>query len=599
MILNPELLLLVSYFMPPPSVDYSSINQEVMTVNLFNAAFYQSVNPDLAVAGLTTQEQLFEHFQAFGLREGRAFLPLVDLNFYRENNADLAAFDNQQLFEHLQTHGIAEGRTFSRWINLSFYRENNRDLANFNNQQLFEHLQTNGIGEGRRFSEVVDLGFYLQNNSDVEQAFGGDRILALQHLNAVGFREGRNFSPTFKFDTTFNNFISADSTNVIIDWNRTLLNAIQTSRASGGMSTRNMAMVHTAMYDAVNAIAKSFPVYRVEVEAPDFASPEAAAAAAAHRVLVNLYPQQTATFDTALASSLAEVPDGKSENDGVNLGQFVADQILAWRRTDGSNIQVPYFPQPNPGSWVPTPPNFAPATTPQWANVTPFAINSTSQFRQPGPKVLSTAEYAEEFNLVKELGSRNSPTRTAEQTEIARFWAGSPNALTPPTFWNKISQEMSLRHGGSLIEDVRLFALLNVALADTSIATWDTKYAYNSWRPITAIRQADTDNNSLTETDPNWEPLLGSPAFPAYVSGHSAQSGTAEIILSSVFGNDVAFSAGALDNPDIVRSYSSFSQAAEETSISRLYGGIHFPSDNIDGLVLGRSVANYVLENFF
>lgn len=569
-----------------------------MTPKIFDAAFYQAVHSDLPAAGLTTENQLFEHLQKFGLKEGRQFLPLVDLNFYRENNSDLASFSNEQLFEHLQTHGIAEGRVFSRLVNLNFYRENNRDLASFNNEQLFEHLQTRGLVEGRRFSEVVDLDFYLQNNADVNQTYGGDRSIALSHLNVLGLTERRQFSPTFQFDPAFKNFVSADATNVVIDWNQTLLNAMRVERTSGGMATRNMAMVHTAIYDAVNAIAKTFSPYRVDTEAPAFASPEAAAAAAAHRVLVNAYPQQKASLDAALASSLAQVPDGKSESDGVALGQFVADRIIEWRSTDGSNIQVPYTPQSNPGSWVPTPPNFAPATTPQWADVTPFGIRSTSQFRLTGPKLLNSAEYAAEFNLVKELGSKNSATRTAEQTEIARFWAGSPNAFTPPTFWNQIAQEMSLRHGNSLLEDARMFALLNIALADTSIASWDTKYAYNSWRPITAIRQADTDNNPLTETDPNWEPLLGTPAFPGYVSGHSAQSGAAEIVLSSIFGNDVSFTANALDNPNISRSYDSFSQAAEETSISRLYAGVHFSSDNTDGLLLGRSVANYIVENF-
>lgn len=230
--------------------------------------------------------------------------------------------------------------------------------------------------------------------------------------------------------------------------------------------------------------------------------------------MVNLYPAQTATFDTQLALSLAEVADGQSENDGVALGQYVADQILAWRSTDGSSNVVSYTPGSEPGDWQPTPPGFVPGLLPQWPDVTPFAIASGDQFRPGGPPALDSAEYATELNQVKELGSINSTTRTADQTEIARFWADGAGTFTPPGHWNQIAELVALAQGNTLSENARLFALLNIAEADAAIVAWDAKYEYDFWRPVTAIRQADTDGNPDTIGDPNWEPLLVTPPFP-------------------------------------------------------------------------------------
>lgn len=570
-----------------------------MSVNLFDADFYQTNNPDLPAAGLKTEKKLFSHLQKHGLSEGRSFSPLINLNYYKQNNADLAEFDSNQLLAHLQKHGVAEGRPCSPIVDLNFYRANYSDLANLNNQELFEHLRIHGIAEGRKFSQYVDIDYYLANNSDVDRAFSGNRVQAFQHLQTFGFREGRQFSPNFKFDTALNSFVSADATNVVIDWNRSLLDAIKVDRTAPPAAARNMAIVHTAIYDAVNAIAKAYKPYLVQAEAPAYTSPEAAAAAAAHRTLVNLYPKQKATFDAAFASSLAQITDGKSENDGVTLGQFVADQILASRSNDGSKAQVPYTALPNAGIWQATLPSFQSALLPQWPNVTPFAMTSGSQFRPAGPPELNTAEYTAELNQVKELGKKDSLTRTPEQTEIAEFWADGAGTYTPPGHWNKISEEISLIRGNSLLEDARLFALLNIGLADAGIAAWDAKYVDNFWRPLTAIRQADIDNNPETNADPNWEPLLVTPPFPEYVSGHSTFSGAADAILTSVFAENTNFSSSnEVGEKIITRSFNSFSQAANEAGMSRIYGGIHFLSANEDGLAAGRALGNYVINNF-
>ena len=394
------------------------------------------------------------------------------------------------------------------------------------------------------------------------------------------------------------NFLPTPEGDAVLDWNQTLLNAVKQDKTAPPLASRNMAMVHAAIYGAVNAIDKTHEVYHVSADAPAGASEEAAAAAAAHRVLVNLYPQQTATFDAALQASLAEIPDGNAETDGVNLGQSVADQILQWRSADGSNATVQYTPGTNPGEWQPTPPSFAPALLPQWPNITPFAMTEGDQFRPAGPPALNSEKYSTELNLVKELGGSNSTARTAEQTEIAQFWADGSGTYTPPGHWNEIAQDVSLQQGNTLTENARLFALLNIAIADAGIIAWDAKYTYNFWRPITAIQQAESDSNPQTAGDPTWTPLLATPPFPEYVSGHSTFSGAADAILTSFFGNKINFTTESAGLPEVRRSFESFTQAADEAGMSRIYGGIHFPSANEDGLAAGRALGEYVFDNF-
>ncbi|MBW4494493.1 MAG: phosphatase PAP2 family protein [Oscillatoria princeps RMCB-10] len=393
-------------------------------------------------------------------------------------------------------------------------------------------------------------------------------------------------------------FLPTPEGDAVLDWNQTLLNAVKQDKTAPPLASRNMAMVHAAIYDAVNAIEQTGEIYRVEANAPESASAEAAAVAAAHRVLVNLYPQQTATFDTALQASLAEIPDGKAETDGVNLGKSVADQIVQWRSADGANATVQYAPGTDPGEWEPTPTGFAPALLPQWPNVTPFAMTEGDQFRPDGPPELDSDEYTAELNQVKELGGSNSTARTAEQTEIAQFWADGAGTYTPPGHWNEIAQDVSLQQGSTLAENARLFALLNIAIADAGIVAWDAKYTYDFWRPITAIQQAESDSNPQTAGDPTWTPLLATPPFPEYVSGHSTFSGAADAILTSFFGENINFTTESAGLPEVRRSFESFTQAASEAGMSRIYGGIHFPSANEDGLAAGKALGEYVFDNF-
>jgi hypothetical protein len=424
---------------------------------------------------------------------------------------------------------------------------------------------------------VAPGAYYLLANIDVDEAIAESN----ENNNLVSTR------------------VSARGTDAVLDWNATLLNAIATDKTAPPLAARNMATVHTGIYAAVYVIDQLRNDYNdyIDAIAPEGVSRKAAVAAAAHRTLVDLYPAQTPTFDTQLALSLAEIADGQFESNGVTLGQFVADLILAWRDNDGSSDAVSYTPGTEPGDWQPTPPGFAPALLPQWSNVTPFAITSGSQFRPKGPPALDSAEYAVEFNQVKQLGNLNSTTRTAEQTEIAQFWADGVGTFTPPGHWNLIAERVALAQRNTLPENARLFALLNIAEADAGIASWDAKYEYNFWRPVTAIQQADTDGNPNTAAEPNWTPLLVTPPFPEYTSGHSTFSGAADAVLTSFFG-DISFTTTSVGLPGVIRSFDSFTEAANEAGISRIYGGIHFHSANEDGLALGRALGNYVTKNF-
>jgi membrane-associated phospholipid phosphatase len=386
---------------------------------------------------------------------------------------------------------------------------------------------------------------------------------------------------------------------VVIQWNRILLDAIRVDGTAPPPAARNMAIVQLAVFDAVNAIDRAYTPYLFSKPAPPGASPEAAAAVAAHDTLSTLYPAQKATFDAALASSLAAIPDGPAEHKGVVVGKLAARAILAARADDGSGATVTYTPGTGPGVWQPTPPGYAASQFPQWPDVTPFALTSGSQFRPGPPPALTSAEYAAAFNEVKDLGGVDSTARTPEQTQIALFWADNTGTATPPGHWNMIAEQVSLDHHLSVDQNVRLFALLDVALADAGIAAWDAKYAYNFWRPVTAIRNADSDGNPATAPDPTWAPLLATPAFPSYVSGHSTFSATAAAVLAAFFGtDDVHFTTTSDALPGVTRSFDSFSAAAEEAGQSRIYGGIHYQFDNQAGLALGQELGTYVFQHF-
>lgn len=397
---------------------------------------------------------------------------------------------------------------------------------------------------------------------------------------------------------------------MVLQWNDIILQAIRTDKTAPPIAARDLAIMHLAIYDAVNSIDRTHAAYHISMAANPLVSLDAAVAAAAHRALVNLFPAQAATFDANFTTALDEVEDGVPEDSGVALGEAIADAILELRQDDGATNTVTYTPGTEPGQWRPTPrPNPSvpgtelaglPALLPQWPDLTPFAMTSGSQFRPHGIPALTSSQYAAALNEVKELGAKNSETRTDDQTNIALFWANGSGTATPPGHLNLLAQEVSELKGTNLVDNARLFALLNVALADAAIVSWDAKYATNFWRPITAIREADTDGNPATEADPTWTPLIVTPPFPTYTSGHSTFSGAATAVLADFYGsNQMTFTLPSenLAVPD--RSFTSLSQAAQESAVSRMYGGIHFNFDNNDGLITGRALGHYVSDLLF
>ena len=386
------------------------------------------------------------------------------------------------------------------------------------------------------------------------------------------------------------------SANVVLEWNQLALHAVGQARLSPVFVSRDLAITQAAVYDAVVAIDRSFEPYYAHVHASRGASLEAAAAQAAHDTLSALFPSQAATFDSALAADLVGIPPGRARQ-GTAVGSEVAQQILAWRSTDGSAAVVNYTPGTDPGDWQPTLPAFLPALAPQWPYVTPFALSSGSQFRPAPPPALDSAAYADAFNEVKSLGSATSTTRTDEQTQIAKFWNDGLGTAFAMGYWNRITQQVATEQGLSLVQDARLFALLNITEADAQIACWDAKYTYNLWRPVTAIRAADTDGNPATDPDSTWTPLLTTPNFPSYTSAHSTLSGAAAGVLTALFGDSYHFTVTADGLPGVTRSFDSFGAAAAEAGQSRIYGGIHYQFDNVAGQQLGRTVAGYVVDH--
>jgi hypothetical protein len=385
-----------------------------------------------------------------------------------------------------------------------------------------------------------------------------------------------------------------------LQFNEAVLSAIRTDRPAIGFVTRDLAIVHAAIYDAVNAIDQTSTVFHVPAEAPADASPEAAAAAAGLFTAAALFPTHLDLFQATFQSALANVPEGQAKEDGIAVGRFVAEQTLIWRVTDGANAFVPYAPGDNPGDWRPTLPAFAPAQTPQWPFVTPFALDSGSQFRPPAPPELLSAAYTATYNEVKDLGRFDSKVRTPEQTEIARFWEAKAGTPQIAGYWNVIAENVAQTQGNTLDENARLFAELNVALADDAIAFFDAKYTYNRWRPITAIQLADQTGNPETIPDPDWLPLLNTAPHPSWVSAHGATSGAAAAVLADFFGtDDISFSLTSEDLPDVTHSFPSFSAAANEAMDSVLFAGTHFRVDNVAGHELGQSVATFVTQNFF
>lgn len=398
--------------------------------------------------------------------------------------------------------------------------------------------------------------------------------------------------------------------NDVAEWNNTALSVLLAGGQNNVTLTRGLTMVSVAVHDAINAINRRYEAYAFDGSAPD-ASAEAAVATAARDTLVLAVPafgtpaqQATAISmaDAAYSAALRKLPDGPAKASGIAVGRAAAATIVSLRKDDGATKDAPYTPGGAPGQWRPHP-NPTPADPPlaspvlafgygasllpSWGHLSPFTLLWGGQFRPAGPPPLTSEAYARDLNEVKSLGGKRGTARTAEQSQIARYWyEGSPQG------WNRIARIAATTKSLDRWELSRLLALVNLAMADGFIAGWHTRYHHNLWRPVTAIRLADTDGNPGTDADPSWESFLNTPPIPEYPSTHSVLGGAAAAVLAEFFGTDqiaFAMTSGA-PFPGISRSFTSFSQAAQENAESRVYAGIHFRTACRDGVALGQKI---------
>ena len=403
-------------------------------------------------------------------------------------------------------------------------------------------------------------------------------ILALISASLQAFGETANAVSSSQGDS---------QVNPVIEWNRTLLVIVRTAGAQPPTihSTRSFAILHAAMYDSVNNIVGSFSPYLVRLsDVSPRTSQTAAADQSAHDVLVALYPAFQAMLDTELQQDLTKIQDGKPKSDGISVGKTVAADILAFRSNDGSSVQPPpYKAKKIPGYYQLTPPDFSQADFTHWGDVTPFAIGKADEFLPQPPPALSSNEYKKDLAEVQSLGEIDSKTRTKEQTLIGNFWSGKIQ-----NYWNEIAQTATLAHKLDLEQSARLFALLNIGMADTAISFFEAKYVYHFWRPVTAAE---------LNGDPDWLPLTTKTApDPSYPGAHSATSDAGAEVLRFYFGDKFTYDVTSEVLPGVKRHFTSFSAAAEEAGLSRIYAGQHYRFDHLAGLKLGHQVSETVDE---
>ncbi len=410
----------------------------------------------------------------------------------------------------------------------------------------------------------------------------------------------------------------------ITDWNEATLQAIRVDRTAPPLAARNLALVHVAIFDAVNGVDRrcddlKYTAYSIEDRAPSRAFPTVVIAGAAHAMLSDLYPAQAAQFDALLAQQMGSLSyygkrrrhfesgyekAARDQRDfGLGWGAYVSRTILADRlalelTAEPGGYQIPT--DPAPGEYRLAVDNPVAPMLPDWGWNPPFAIPSVLAFLPPAPPALNSVEWRDELEMVVRLGSKTSTERTADQTQTASFWANGVGTSNPPGHWNQIATEVVAGRHLSLHSEARLYALLNLAMADVGYVAWRAKYEYAFWRPITAVRESvnSLDPALAALGDPAWLPLLRTPPHPDYVSGHSAFSGAAAVVLAGFFGrDDIAFTVNSDTTSTVFRSFTGFWQAAEESGMSRIYGGIHYRSANLNGLSSGAAVGRYVIQN--
>jgi hypothetical protein len=378
----------------------------------------------------------------------------------------------------------------------------------------------------------------------------------------------------------------------VLDWNAIMQGMVSTQTPFP--QARLAAITQLAVFEAVNAITRDYQPYLGTVTAPANASPDAAAASAAHDVLKNYFPANAAALAAALATSLAAVPDGPAKTAGIAVGQAAAAAMIANRANDGSAPSLFYLPtSTQPGVWQPTPScTAAGGAFYQWRNVTPFGLRSGSQFRLGPPPELTSARYTQAYNEVKSVGGVNSTQRPQDRADVARFYA----VVTPVAVFNDAGRQLSIAQGKSLSENAHDFALINMAISDGAVATFDTKYHYNYWRPETAIQNAASDGNDLTQPDPTYAPYIVTPCFPSYPSAHGTLSNAARTVMEQVYAPgqlSITLTNSAVSG--VTLKYTTLTQITDDISDARVYGGIHFRTDQDAGAALGSRIAQYIL----
>jgi hypothetical protein len=381
----------------------------------------------------------------------------------------------------------------------------------------------------------------------------------------------------------------------VTQWNATASNALMVTAAQDArLVVIHLAMVQGAVYDAVNAIDGGYEPYLISTRlATPFDSKDAAAATAAYRVLLNLVPAQEPTLTAQYVASLATIPDGTSKTRGIAVGEAAAAAMIAARTADGRFGAPGFAFGPGAGIWRPVLPAFGNDPIAWLKDIKPFLIDGPEAFRSKGPYALTSRRYAREFNQVKELGSATSTARTADQTHAALYWAENP-----PRTWNRIFHMLSTQRGLSLTENARFFGMLYLTAADAFVCIWDDKAFWSFWRPIAAIREADTDGNSDTVADPTWAPLVPTPPYPDHPSGHAGFSGSVIATLQDFFGTDEI----ALTDTNVggrTRSWTRLSQMIDEIVLARMWSGIHFLNPDEQGAEMGEKIAKYRAKHYF
>jgi len=385
-------------------------------------------------------------------------------------------------------------------------------------------------------------------------------------------------------------FAHADA---VTDWN-SILGDVVADVPNPAAAGRTAVIAQVAVFEAVNSIVGDYMPYRSRINAPADASPDAAAIAAAHAVLVQLHPDKTSPLNAQREKSLAVIPEGPGKARGIAVGVAAADAILGLRARDGFDAVVPYTPGTRPGDYRPTPPDFTPAFMPGLGEVDTFVIRNGRQFRSAPPPDLRSKDYARDYEEVKRVGELHSTERSERRTQIARFYA----VTDADRIYYPAARQVSAAQGRTLSENARLFAMLSMAIWDGIVACFETKYHFNLWRPVTAIHEAQTDGHPKTQPDSKWEPLVFTPPFPAYPSGHASFGAAARVILEDEFGiggHDITLMNPAI--PDVVLRYSTFKQITDDIDEARIFGGVHYRFDQEHGALLGKRVGEYVLRH--